>query len=57
MVVQGERSRLGRDPAHYLEECVRFINSLDPLPDVALLTGDLSNRGRAAEYKRFAVIV
>lgn len=57
MVVRGERSRVGRDPAAYLEEAVRFVNSLAPLPDVVLLTGDLANRGRAAEYERFAAII
>ena len=33
-----------------LECCVEDINRLDPLPDVAIHTGDLTQHGKAAEY-------
>ena len=34
-----------------LEACVADINRLDPLPDVVLHTGDLSQHGEPAEYE------
>ncbi len=34
-----------------LEDCVEEINRLDPLPDVVIHTGDLSQNGKPAEYE------
>lgn len=34
-----------------LEACVADINRLDPLPDVVIHTGDLTQHGRPAEYQ------
>jgi 3',5'-cyclic-AMP phosphodiesterase len=34
-----------------LECCVEDINRLDPLPDVAIHTGDLTQHGKSAEYE------
>jgi 3',5'-cyclic AMP phosphodiesterase CpdA len=34
-----------------LEDCVATINSLDPLPDVVIHTGDLTQHGAPAEYE------
>jgi 3',5'-cyclic AMP phosphodiesterase CpdA len=34
-----------------LKKCVLQINKLDPLPDVVIHTGDLSDNGRTDEYK------
>jgi len=38
------------DTAQFLARSVAEINRLDPLPDVAVLTGDLVDRGDPAEY-------
>ena len=38
------------DTAGYLERAVAHVNALDPRPDVALVTGDLVDGGKAAEY-------
>lgn len=40
------------DTAASLARCVAHIMQLDPLPDTALVTGDLVNGGSAAEYRR-----
>ena len=41
----------------YLEACVDAINRLDPLPDVVLHTGDMTQTGAPAEYREVARIV
>jgi 3',5'-cyclic AMP phosphodiesterase CpdA len=41
------------DTAGALERCVGRLIALDPPPDVAVFTGDLTQRGRPAEYARF----
>ena len=38
----GETAFDGVDTAGALERCVSHINSLDPSPDVVLITGDLA---------------
>src|SRR5438132_10647211 len=38
------------DTAEFLARSVAEINRLDPLPDVAVVTGDLVDHGAAAEY-------
>ncbi len=38
------------DRRRYLELCVDDINGLDPLPDVVIHTGDLTNSGNPQEY-------
>lgn len=43
----------GRD----LERCVADINGLDPLPDVVVHTGDMSQHGTPAEYREAARIL
>jgi Icc protein len=42
------------DTASYLERCVAAIGRLDPQPDLVLATGDLVDRGDAAEYALLA---
>ncbi len=41
----------GADRRRYLELCVEDINGLDPLPDVVVHTGDLTNTGNPKEYE------
>jgi 3',5'-cyclic-AMP phosphodiesterase len=41
---------LGEDRIRNLKQCVDDINGLDPLPDVVVHTGDLTNTGNPAEY-------
>src|SRR5436309_13121461 len=38
------------DTAGFLSRAVDAINRLDPLPDIAVITGDLVDRGEPAEY-------
>lgn len=48
----GSRSdRFFRTPEH-LARAVAHLNAMTPRPDVALATGDLAERGEAAEYAR-----
>lgn len=42
---------LGKDRIRNLVQCVDDINGLDPLPDVVVHTGDLTNTGNPAEYE------
>lgn len=46
--VDGPRGAVRRDN---LERCVAAINRFDPLPDVVIHTGDLSQNGKPAEYE------
>jgi len=52
IVAPGERS-LGVDTAAYLAEAVAFVNTLQPAPDYAVVTGDLVNGGLRCEYAHF----
>ena len=40
-----------KTPAEFLARSVAEINRLDPLPDVAVMTGDLVDHGNPAEYE------
>ncbi len=42
------------DTAQCLARAVAALNALDPRPDVTLVTGDLVDRGEAAEYDQLA---
>ena len=39
------------DTAEFLARAVAEINRLDPLPDVAVVTGDLVDHGEPSEYE------
>ncbi len=43
--------------AENLARCVRHINALDPQPDLALVTGDITNNGLPDEMARAAAIL
>jgi 3',5'-cyclic-AMP phosphodiesterase len=43
--------------ADYLRRAVERIHALDPIPDVVLATGDLTERGSRAEYQRLRGIL
>ena len=43
--------------AHYLRRAVAHIEALRPRPDVVVATGDLVDRGKGKEYRRFRKIV
>src|SRR5271167_4323159 len=45
------------DTAEFLARSVAEINRLDPLPDVAVITGDLVDHGDPAEYKRLRALL
>jgi len=45
------------DTAGRLAACVTRLNDLDPAPDVAVLTGDLVDKGSAAEYRNLRNIL
>ncbi len=47
----------GKDRIRNLVQCVEDINGLDPLPDVVIHTGDLTNTGHPAEYEEAARIL
>ena len=38
------------DTQGFLERAVAHVNGLDPRPDIALVTGDLVDKGAPAEY-------
>jgi 3',5'-cyclic-AMP phosphodiesterase len=48
----GRRRALVTDTARYLARCIDAVNRLRPRPDVAVLTGDLTERGACEEYAR-----
>lgn len=51
--IKSPRGRLAYrqvDTAANLERCVRHVMRLDPLPDIALMTGDLADFGAPEEY-------
>jgi 3',5'-cyclic-AMP phosphodiesterase len=45
------------DTARYLEQAVAKLLTLQPLPDVVLITGDLVENGRADEYRLLREII
>jgi 3',5'-cyclic-AMP phosphodiesterase len=45
------------NPSKRLRRAVERINSLDPLPDVVLATGDLTDNGKRKEYQRLRDIL
>lgn len=45
------------DTAAYLARAVEALNALDPLPDIALVTGDLVDLGRPVEYARLRALL
>lgn len=48
---QGELASRVVDTAGCLERCVTRLNSLEPRPDLAILTGDLVDSGHPEEYR------
>ena len=46
----GEEGTFGIDNNANLRAAVAMLNDLDPVPDVVIGTGDLTNRGRSEEY-------
>jgi Icc protein len=50
IVEAGELLLGGIDTASFLRAAVQHVNGLDPQPDLVLLTGDLVNEGRPAQY-------
>jgi 3',5'-cyclic-AMP phosphodiesterase len=45
------------DTAEFLARSVAEINRLDPLPDIAVITGDLVDHGEAAEYEHLRALL
>src|ERR1700752_2384567 len=45
------------DTAEFLARAVAEINRLDPLPDVAVITGDLVDHGEPAEYEHLRALL
>src|SRR6267143_1250520 len=45
------------DTAQFLARSVAEINRLDPLPDVAVITGDLVDHGHPAEYEHLRTLL
>jgi Icc protein len=45
------------DTAEFLARAVAEINRLDPLPDVAVITGDLVDHGDPAEYEQLRTLL
>src|SRR5438045_9433046 len=45
------------DTSGFLSHAVDAINRLDPLPDIAVITGDLVDRGEPAEYEHLRRLI
>src|SRR5436305_11799790 len=45
------------DTAGFLSRAVDALNRLDPLPDIAVITGDLVDRGEPAEYEHLRRLI
>ena len=45
------------DTAEFLARSVAEINRLDPLPDVAVITGDLVDHGEPTEYEHLRALI
>jgi 3',5'-cyclic AMP phosphodiesterase CpdA len=45
------------DTAAHLERCIAQVMRLDPLPDVVLVTGDLTDKGRPEEYRHLRTLL
>jgi 3',5'-cyclic AMP phosphodiesterase CpdA len=45
------------DTAGFLSRAVDAINRIDPLPDIAVITGDLVDRGEPAEYEHLRRLI
>lgn len=50
IVAAGQRCQDWVDTAERLHRCVQHLNQLQPLPDVVLVTGDLTENGWPEEY-------
>ena len=48
----GQLSYRKVDTSMYLEQCIRHVNELVPQPDIVLVTGDITDFGRAEEYQQ-----
>ncbi len=57
VVARGEKACGVADTAAALARCVDHINRLRPMPDLALVTGDVTNGGRAAEAAHAAELL
>ena len=57
IVEPGELLLGGIDTAAFLRRAVDHVNRLDPQPDLVLLTGDLVNEGRPAQYDNLRSIL
>lgn len=53
----GERAYGVVDTAGCLERAVAALNALDPLPDLAVVTGDLVDLGEAEEYAHLRILL
>ncbi len=47
----------GLDTTATLEAAVATVNALDPRPDLVVLSGDIVNAGRGAQYERAATVL
>ena len=45
------------DTAEFMARSVAEINRLDPLPNVAVITGDLVDHGEPAEYEHLRALL
>jgi len=57
ILAPGERLYRRFDTAEFLARSVAEINRLDPLPDVAVITGDLVDHGEPAEYEHLRALL
>ena len=57
IVAPGELLSGGVDTAEYLRRAVAAVSRLDPLPDLAVLTGDLVDCGDPAEYEHLRALL